>query len=152
MTTRRSNWRRATRLFAGAVLAAAVSLAASASRNGDRVDWWRHPDRVRRRQQQHDHDQPRRCGEILVNGGAVAVTGGLPTVAGTALIQVFGQAGNDAISLNEASGALPRRTSSAVPAAAPSRAALAPIGCSARRATTRCSAVGASTSSRAGPG
>src|SRR5262245_24820048 len=47
------------------------------------------------------------AGQILVNGGAVAVTGGTPTVANTALIQVFGQGGNDTITLNEASGALP---------------------------------------------
>src|SRR5262249_28335744 len=31
------------------------------------------------------------AGHILVNGGAVSVTGGAPTVANTALIQVFGQ-------------------------------------------------------------
>lgn len=48
------------------------------------------------------------AGRILVNGGAVAVAGGTPTVANTSLIQVFGQAGNDTITLNEASGALPR--------------------------------------------
>jgi Ca2+-binding RTX toxin-like protein len=48
------------------------------------------------------------AGNILVNGGAVPVLGGTPTVANTSLIQVFGQAGNDTITLNEASGALPR--------------------------------------------
>ncbi len=48
------------------------------------------------------------AGSILVNGGAVAVSGGTPTVANTALIQVFGQGGNDTITLNEANGALPR--------------------------------------------
>jgi Ca2+-binding RTX toxin-like protein len=48
------------------------------------------------------------AGQILVNGGAVAVVGGTPTVANTALIQVFGQAGNDTITLNEANGALPK--------------------------------------------
>ena len=47
------------------------------------------------------------AGTILVNGGAVAVVGGAPTVANTALIRVFGQAGNDTITLNEANGALP---------------------------------------------
>ncbi|HEY7427637.1 MAG TPA: calcium-binding protein [Gemmataceae bacterium] len=47
------------------------------------------------------------AGQILVNGGAVAVQGGTPTVANTALIQVFGQAGNDTISLDETNGALP---------------------------------------------
>jgi Ca2+-binding RTX toxin-like protein len=48
------------------------------------------------------------AGRILVNGGAVAVLGGTPTVANTASITVFGQAGNDTISLDEANGALPR--------------------------------------------
>jgi Ca2+-binding RTX toxin-like protein len=48
------------------------------------------------------------AGNLLVNGGAVATLGGTPTVANTALIQVFGLGGNDAITLNEASGALPR--------------------------------------------
>jgi Ca2+-binding RTX toxin-like protein len=47
------------------------------------------------------------AGQILVNGGAVAVAGGTPTVANTSLIQVFGQAGNDQISLDESNGALP---------------------------------------------
>jgi Ca2+-binding RTX toxin-like protein len=47
------------------------------------------------------------AGNILVNGGAVAVQGGTPTVANTDLIQVFGQAGNDVITLNESNGALP---------------------------------------------
>src|SRR5215217_2314156 len=44
---------------------------------------------------------------ILVNGGAVPVLGGTPTVANTTLIQVFGTGGNDVITLNEANGALP---------------------------------------------
>ena len=43
--------------------------------------------------QQLDHGQPRCGGQILVNGGAVTVAGGTPTVANTALIQVFGQGG-----------------------------------------------------------
>jgi len=47
-------------------------------------------------------------GRILVNGGAVPVRNGTPTVANVALIQVFGQAGNDSIALDEANGALPR--------------------------------------------
>src|SRR5689334_5139945 len=47
------------------------------------------------------------AGHILTNGGAVSVVGGTPTVANTTLIQVFGQAGNDQITLNEANGALP---------------------------------------------
>jgi len=47
------------------------------------------------------------AGKILVNSGAVAIQGGTATVANTSLIQVFGQDGNDTISLNEANGALP---------------------------------------------
>jgi len=49
-----------------------------------------------------------RPGQILVNGGAVNVVGGTPTVANLSLIQVFGQAGNDTITLDEANGALPK--------------------------------------------
>jgi hypothetical protein len=56
------------------------------------------------------------AGTILVNGGAVAVTGGQPTVANTALIQVFGLGGDDVIRLDETNGALPEPTCSATPA------------------------------------
>jgi Ca2+-binding RTX toxin-like protein len=48
------------------------------------------------------------AGQILVNGGAIAVSGGTPTVANTNLIQVFGLGGQDSISLSETNGALPR--------------------------------------------
>src|SRR5688572_2577736 len=48
------------------------------------------------------------AGSLLVNGGAVSIVGGTSTVANTALIQVFGQGGNDVIELNQANGALPR--------------------------------------------
>ena len=47
------------------------------------------------------------AGQILINGGAVSVIGGQPTVANTTLMQVFGQAGNDRITLDESNGALP---------------------------------------------
>ncbi len=47
------------------------------------------------------------AGRILVNGGAVSVAGGTPTIANTARIQVFGMAGDDTITLDEANGALP---------------------------------------------
>jgi Ca2+-binding RTX toxin-like protein len=47
------------------------------------------------------------AGTILINGGAVAVLGGNPTVANTALIQAFGLGGNDNLSLDESLGALP---------------------------------------------
>src|SRR5678815_5119344 len=48
------------------------------------------------------------AGNLLVNNGAVAILGGTATVANTAQIQVFGQGGNDTITLNESSGALPK--------------------------------------------
>src|SRR5215213_6300796 len=47
------------------------------------------------------------AGTILVNGGAVAVVGGTPTVANTSQIEVFGQGGNDSITINEVNGAVP---------------------------------------------
>ena len=47
------------------------------------------------------------AGTLLVNNGAVAVSGGTATVANTSLITVYGQGGNDVITLNEANGALP---------------------------------------------
>src|SRR5947209_11572220 len=47
------------------------------------------------------------AGRILINGGAVAVAGGTGTVANTTVIQVFGQAGNDTIAVNETNGAMP---------------------------------------------
>jgi Ca2+-binding RTX toxin-like protein len=48
------------------------------------------------------------AGRILVNGGAIAVVGGTPTVANTTLIQVFGQGGDDVLALSELNGALPK--------------------------------------------
>lgn len=48
------------------------------------------------------------AGAILVNGGAVPVTGGTPTVANTARITVLGQGANDVVTLSETNGALPR--------------------------------------------
>src|SRR5215218_9364490 len=48
------------------------------------------------------------AGKLLVNGGAVNVVGATPTVANTALIQAFGQGGNDTLTLSEVNGALPR--------------------------------------------
>ena len=47
------------------------------------------------------------AGRILVNGGAIAVVGGTPTVANTSLIRALGQGGNDVITLSEVNGALP---------------------------------------------
>ncbi|MGZ4671231.1 MAG: calcium-binding protein [Ilumatobacteraceae bacterium] len=48
------------------------------------------------------------AGNILVNGGAIPIRGGRPTVVNTRAISVVGEAGNDTISLDEANGALPR--------------------------------------------
>jgi Ca2+-binding RTX toxin-like protein len=48
------------------------------------------------------------AGKLLVNGGAVAIQGPTATVANTTLVELFGQAGNDTLTLNEANGALPR--------------------------------------------
>ena len=47
------------------------------------------------------------AGKLLINGGAVAIKGGSATVANTKQIQVFGQGGNDTLTLNESNGALP---------------------------------------------
>ena len=47
------------------------------------------------------------AGRILINGGAVAVFVGDPTVANTDLIQLFGQAGNDTIAIDETNGPMP---------------------------------------------
>jgi Ca2+-binding RTX toxin-like protein len=47
------------------------------------------------------------AGNILINGGAVTIIGDRPTVANTTLIQMFGQGGNDTISVDEANGAMP---------------------------------------------
>ncbi len=47
------------------------------------------------------------AGTILVNGGAIPVSGGTPTVANTQRIQVFGLGGNDSLFLLEANGPLP---------------------------------------------
>jgi len=47
------------------------------------------------------------AGNLLVNGGAVRIKGGPSTVANTSLIEMFGQDGNDRLSLDEANGVLP---------------------------------------------
>src|SRR5262249_42233109 len=46
-------------------------------------------------------------GKLFVNGNAVSCCGRAATVANTSLILVFGEAGNDRISMNDANGALP---------------------------------------------
>ncbi|MDW6022481.1 calcium-binding protein [Mesorhizobium sp. BAC0120] len=47
------------------------------------------------------------AGTILANGGLIPILGGMPTVANTILIQAFGFAGNDFLTLDEANGPLP---------------------------------------------
>jgi hypothetical protein len=47
------------------------------------------------------------AGTILVNGGAVEVQGGQPTVANTRMIMILGGSGDDTLSLDETDGALP---------------------------------------------
>src|SRR3954468_46109 len=46
-------------------------------------------------------------GNILVNGGAVSIIGGTPTVANTGQIQTFGLGGDDIITVDESNGAMP---------------------------------------------
>lgn len=46
-------------------------------------------------------------GSLLVNGGAVSITGGTPTVANTIRIDVFGREGDDQLAFNESQGPLP---------------------------------------------
>ena len=46
-------------------------------------------------------------GNILVNNGAIAISGGTPTVGITTRLRAYGGDGNDSISLNETNGALP---------------------------------------------
>ncbi len=48
------------------------------------------------------------AGKVLVNGGAVPIQGPTSTVANTSLIELFGLAGDDRLTLDEANGALPR--------------------------------------------
>jgi Ca2+-binding RTX toxin-like protein len=47
------------------------------------------------------------AGNILVNGGAVAIDGGQSIIANTFAIDMFGQAGNDTLSVDESNGAMP---------------------------------------------
>src|SRR5262249_17992845 len=47
------------------------------------------------------------AGTILVNGGAVEVQGGQPTVANTRMIMIDDAGGDDTLSLDETNGALP---------------------------------------------
>lgn len=48
-----------------------------------------------------------KSGRILVNNGSVKTAGGDPTVANTNEIDVFGQGGDDTITVNESNGPMP---------------------------------------------
>src|SRR5205823_8128574 len=50
------------------------------------------------------------AGKILVNNGAIAITGGTPTVANKRAITIAADAGNDIVTLDESNGALPPAT------------------------------------------
>jgi Ca2+-binding RTX toxin-like protein len=47
------------------------------------------------------------AGNILVNGGSVAVTGGSTTVSNTTLIRVLGLGGNDVLTIDDGNGPMP---------------------------------------------
>ena len=47
------------------------------------------------------------AGTILVNGGTVPVNGGVPTVTNTTLIEIFGLAGNDVLTIDDSNGRMP---------------------------------------------
>lgn len=47
------------------------------------------------------------AGTLLVNGGAVPITGGAATVANTTLIQILGLGGNDVLTVDDANGLMP---------------------------------------------
>jgi len=47
------------------------------------------------------------AGTILVNGGVIPVTGGVPTVTNTTLIRILGLGGNDVILVDDTNGPMP---------------------------------------------
>ncbi len=47
------------------------------------------------------------AGTLLVNGGSLPVTGGIPTVANTSRIRIFGLGGNDILLMDDTNGPLP---------------------------------------------
>jgi Ca2+-binding RTX toxin-like protein len=48
------------------------------------------------------------AGKILLNGGAIPILGGTPTVANTRSVSLLGVGGNDVLTMDEVSGALPK--------------------------------------------
>jgi len=55
------------------------------------------------------------AGALLVNGGAVVIAGGAPTVANTTRIRILGSRGNDTLRLDETNGPLPAAAMSGGP-------------------------------------
>ena len=112
MTTRPSNdWRRAAlRMLTGVMLAAGVFAATSRPANAATTATFNNGELTVFGDGAANTIGISRnaAGIILINGGAVPVVGGTPTVANTALIRVFGLGDNDVISLNEVNGALPQ--------------------------------------------
>ena len=112
LSTHNSNWRRvARRLVVGVVLATAMLVVAGPANAAVTASFTPGTGALTVNGDAQNNTitiSRDAAGKILVNGGAVAVLGGTPTVANTALIQVFGLNGNDTITLNEANGALPR--------------------------------------------
>jgi Ca2+-binding RTX toxin-like protein len=47
------------------------------------------------------------AGTILVNGGAVAVLGGIPTVMNTSLVRILGLGGDDVLTIDDSNGPMP---------------------------------------------
>jgi hypothetical protein len=78
------------------------------------------------------------AGNILVNGGAVPILGGKATVANTVKIQLFGLDGNDTMTVDEANGAMP--AVQMFGGAGNDTLTGGTTCCSAKRATTSCSA------------
>jgi Ca2+-binding RTX toxin-like protein len=111
MDTRNSNNRRrvARRLVAGTVLAAGVGAVAGTPANAATTATFGAGVLTVSGDNANNSIVVSRdaAGKILVNGGAIVVIGGAPTVANTTQIRVLGLGGGDAIALNEANGALP---------------------------------------------
>jgi hypothetical protein len=106
MNARRTNYRRRARrrLLAGVVLGAAAMLAASPPASAAVTASFSPGSGVLTVFGDANNNtiviSRDAAGKLLVNGGAVAVVGGTATVANTAQIQVFGQGGNDTITVS----------------------------------------------------
>jgi Ca2+-binding RTX toxin-like protein len=110
VNARTDNWSAWRRLLAGLVLAAAATFAATpAARAATTATFSAGTLSVSGDNAVNSIVITRNAaGTILVNGGAIAVLGGTPTVANTALVRVFSLGGNDSVTLSEVNGALPK--------------------------------------------